>query len=112
MNSNEHIIRTYETASGRKPFTEWLSALKDKEARLRILRRIERLKLGNFGDSKSIGAGVQELRFHFGSGYRVYYMEIDHIIVVLLCGGDKGSQSKDIEKAKEYAKDLRNRTHD
>jgi putative addiction module killer protein len=79
-----------------------LESLKDYTIRARILRRLERLKQGNYGDCKSVGEGVLELRFFFGSGYRVYIGEAADDVVILLCGGDKDSQDKDIEKAKEY----------
>jgi putative addiction module killer protein len=71
-------------------------------ARKRILVRVSRLQRGNYGDYKSVGEGVSELRMFFGSGYRVYFGERGNNLIVLLCGGDKSSQDKDIEKAKEY----------
>lgn len=86
-------------------FRSWLDGLRDRTARLRIDDRLRRLANGNAGDTKSVGDGVQELRLHFGSGYRVYYMWRGGVLIVLLCGGDKGSQARDIAKAKELAKD-------
>ncbi len=87
-------------------FLEWLLGLRDIKARAIIRARINRLELGNFGDCKSVGGGVLELRIAFGPGYRVYLGRNGKTIVVLLCGGDKGSQSKDVSNArilwKEY----------
>ena len=77
-----------------------------KYTRAKILTRLDRLKLGNFGDCKTIEEGVCELRIHYGpGGIRIYYGKIENKVVLLLCGGDKGSQSRDITKAKEYLKD-------
>lgn len=85
-------------------FSDWLSSLKDSRARSRVLARIDRMKEGNFGDSEPIGDGLSEARIHYGPGYRVYFMQQGDVIVVLLCGGDKSSQSKDIKQAKRIAK--------
>jgi putative addiction module killer protein len=87
-------------------FISWLKNLRDTSAKARIAKRIDRIGLGNFGDTKSIGENVSELRFSFGAGYRVYYTFKGEVVVILLCGGDKGSQSRDIEKAKKLAKEL------
>lgn len=86
-------------------FRDWLDGLRDGRARLRIDDRLRRLANGNAGDTKSVGDGVQELRLHFGPGYRVYYMWRDGVLIILLCGGDKGSQARDIAKAKKLAKE-------
>ena len=72
----------------------------------RIVARIERLQLGNFGNAKSVGEGVQELKMDFGPGYRVYFTRRGERIILLLCGGDKGSQSRDIARAKQVAAEL------
>lgn len=87
-------------------FTNWLAALSDLRARLQIVRRIERIAAGNFGDAKSVGGAVKELRIDYGPGYRVYYTRRGDTVVILLCGGDKRTQSKDIRKAKEIAEAL------
>ncbi len=87
-------------------FAEWLDSLSDLGGRARILARIERLRGGNFGDWKSVGRGIGELRIDAGPGYRVYFTRIGSEIVVLLAGGDKKSQSRDIRKALEMAKQL------
>lgn len=99
------MLVIYETPSGGRPFSEWLAGLRDVRARARIRARLNRLRLGNFGDCKSVGAGVSELRVDFGPGYRVYFGTEDHRIVVLLCGGNKRRQSTDIERAKAYWKE-------
>lgn len=98
-------ILQYQTTKGKKPFGEWLLSLRDKTARARILARLDRLFLGNFGDTRQVGAGVWELRFHFGPGYRVYLGLAAERIVILLCGGDKSSQTADIRRAQECWKD-------
>lgn len=87
-------------------FTNWLVALRDTNARARILVRIRRLELGNPGDLKSVGEGVSELRISYGPGYRLYLTRRGQEMVILLCGGDKSSQGRDIATAKQMAKDL------
>jgi putative addiction module killer protein len=87
-------------------FRDWLTGLRDRKARLRIDDRLKRLGGGNAGDSKSIGDGVQELRMRFGPGYRVYYMWRGDVLVLLLNGGDKSSQKRDIAKARKLAKEV------
>jgi putative addiction module killer protein len=87
-------------------FIKWLKNLKDSVARFRIYQRIDRLAGGNPGDVKPVGEGCSEMRINYGPGYRVYYKDTGKEIIVLLCGGDKDSQSNDIEKAKELAKEL------
>ena len=84
-------------------FRGWLDGLRDRKACLRIDDRLRRLASGNAGDTKSVGGDVQELRLHFGPGYRIYYMWRDGILIILLTGGDKSSQSRDIAKAKRLA---------
>lgn len=91
------------------PFGEWLDSLKDRKARAKIFTRLDRLALGNPGDCKSIGAGLSELRIDFGPGYRVYFGQDGEILIILLCGGDKDSQDKDIIVAKEYWADYKRR---
>ncbi len=86
-------------------FRDWLDGLRDRTARLRIDDRLRRLAEGHAGDTKSVGDGVQELRLHFGPGYRVYYICREGVLIILLCGGDKGSQARDIAKAKLLAKE-------
>ena len=92
-------LSIYVSQSGKSPFIEWLESMKDKSVKYRIKERLDRVRLGNMGDYKSVGNGVMELRFKFGSGYRIYYGEEGEKIILLLCGGDKSSQKRDIEKA-------------
>ena len=98
-------IEIYETSSGKRPFETWFEDIREIHTRAKVLTRLDRLKLGNFGDCKGVGDGVSELRLHYGPGIRVYYAKIGNKVILLLCGGDKGSQTKDIDKAKEYLKD-------
>jgi len=103
-------VRRYLTKSGRDVFGDWLSRLKDDRTKAKIVARIDRLSLGNFGDCKTLGSGLFELRIQWGPGYRVYYAPISGACVLLLCGGDKRKQSADIKRALEYLKDYRERT--
>jgi putative addiction module killer protein len=84
----------------------WFAKLRDRDARARILARIRRLSLGNPGDVQPVGEGVSEMRIHHGPGYRVYFTQRGRVVVVLLCGGDKSTQSDDIRQAKDLARDL------
>ena len=95
-------IQIYRAPNGRALFIDWLKSLRDRRARKRIQVRLDRLETGNFGDCGSVGEGVFELRLQFGPGYRVYFGEVDQTIMLLLCGGDKSSQVRDIEQAKAY----------
>lgn len=87
-------------------FDLWLRGLRDERAKARIALRVQRLASGNPGDAKPVGSGVVEMRIDYGPGYRVYYFPRGQEVVVLLCGGDKGSQRKDIERAKALAAEL------
>ena len=98
-------ILVYKTESGKCPYDEWFYKL-NKTMQARIEKRIERVEEGNYGDFKKIDADISELRFTFGSGYRIYFTEANDIIVILLCAGDKSTQKDDIKKAKRYLKDL------
>jgi putative addiction module killer protein len=95
-------ILEYVNENGKNVFHEWLCSLKDKRARARVRVRLNRLRLGNFGDCKSVGGGVGELRVDYGPGYRVYFGRDGDRIVILLCGGAKKTQSKDIQLAQQY----------
>ena len=90
----------YQRDDGREPFTEWLADIRDKVAQARIRVRLRQLQAGNFGDSEPVGEGVIELRVHVGAGYRVYCAKHGKAVVLLLCGGDKGTQMADIKRAK------------
>jgi len=87
-------------------FSKWLAYLKDRQARARIQARIDRLRFGYFGDTKSVGNGISELRIHCNSGYRVYFVQQGQELLILLAGGNKTTQKKDIEKAKALASTL------
>ncbi|MDR1691320.1 MAG: type II toxin-antitoxin system RelE/ParE family toxin [Rickettsiales bacterium] len=89
-------------------FDDWIAKLKDTVLKAKILGRLNRIALGNFGDHKSVGEGVLELRFTYASGYRIYYTKQGNKIVILLCGGDKSTQTKDIKRAKELASEVKN----
>ncbi|MBT3391762.1 MAG: type II toxin-antitoxin system RelE/ParE family toxin [Chloroflexi bacterium] len=95
----------YRDAAGKEPFTHWINGLSDPGTRRRILKRLWRVESGNYGDYKMVGGGVHELRFFFGPGYRVYFGEDGDKIVVLLIGGDKNSQRRDIQQAQSYWKE-------
>jgi len=103
-------VIVYQDNRGNEPFTDWLNSLHDPTTRRRILKRLLRLEQGNYGDYKSVGEGVNELRFFFGAGYRVYFGEDGDTIVVLLCGGSKDSQHRDIQRAQLYWQEYQ--THD
>ncbi|MCP4046309.1 MAG: type II toxin-antitoxin system RelE/ParE family toxin [Gammaproteobacteria bacterium] len=88
-------------------FDAWLSKLKDPRAKARIIKRIRSAERGNLGDCEPVGAGVSEMRIHFGPGFRVYFMRIGDLVYLLLCGGTKRGQSRDITKAKQLAQLLK-----
>ena len=98
-------IAHYLTADGHDPVQDWMDAVRDMRARVAILRRLERMKVGNFGDRKFCRDGVWELRIDTGPGYRVYYAQAGQTLVLLLCGGDKRSQRSDIEGEAAYRQD-------
>jgi len=103
-------IAHYLTADGHDPVQDWMDAVRDMRARVAILRRLERMKVGNFGDHKFCRDGVWELRIDTGPGYRVYYAQAGQTLVLLLCGADKRSQRSDIERASAYWQDWERRT--
>ncbi|BBB08046.1 type II toxin-antitoxin system RelE/ParE family toxin [Sphingopyxis sp. EG6] len=98
------IVRLHRTPQ----FDKWLRALRDRSARSRIIDRLDRLAFGHAGDAKSVGDGVFELRFAFGPGYRIYYMRNGDKLILLLMGGDKDGQARDIAQAKTLAKKIEN----
>jgi len=112
MEAKNKNIRIYTDQKGQAPFSKWMKSIKDPVIKARIRARLDRLNLGNYGDHKPVGSGVSELRLAFGSGYRVYYADLDDVIVILLCGGDKSSQEKDIKKAKELWLELKERCNE
>lgn len=105
MEAKPRELVIYQTATGGAPFEDWLNGLRDVQGRAIVRKRLNRVRLGNLGDAKPVGEGVFELRIDFGPGYRVYFGEDKGELVVLLCGGDKSTQSKDIKKAQEYWRD-------
>jgi putative addiction module killer protein len=97
-------VREYETADGKVPFREWLATL-DRTVRARVQARVLRFETGNLGDHKSVGGGVQEARVMFGSGYRIYFGQEGASLVLLLVGGTKATQAKDIRRAQDFWRD-------
>ncbi|MEK6772300.1 MAG: type II toxin-antitoxin system RelE/ParE family toxin [Bdellovibrionota bacterium] len=95
-------IKIYVTTDGKQPYSDWIKSLRDAVAVSRIRTRIDRVEEGHLGQYKSLGTGLFEFKFSFGPGYRVYFAIDGDKIILLLSGGDKGSQRKDIEKAREY----------
>ena len=104
------VLRYYQTSSFEQPFVEWLRGLNDRQARTRIEARLARVAVGNFGDVEPVGDGVMELRMDWGPGYRVYFGRIGQVVVLLLCGGDKRTQQRDIKRAKAYFEDYKARS--
>jgi len=106
------VIEKYLTPFGEVPFDRWFGRL-SADVQARIDTRLDRLSLGNYGDSAAVGEGVHELRFFFGPGYRIYYGIVGRQLILLLGGGDKGSQRKDIAKAKllwgEFKNEMKNK---
>ena len=88
-------------------FADWLSRLRDAKGKARILSRLESIAQGSLGDTKNVGDGVRELRVHVGPGYRIYFARTGRIVLLLLCGGDKSTQHRDIERAKRLLRDSR-----
>jgi putative addiction module killer protein len=97
-----HMLEVQKT----EEFDEWLTNLADQKAKAKISSRIERLGFGNPGDVKPVGEGVSEMRVPYGPGYRIYFKQSGKTVVLLLCGGDKSTQGKDIKRAKEIAAEL------
>ena len=112
MEAKKKTILTYAKADGSAPFNDWLESLKDIKARAIVRTRINRIRLGNLGNCKSVGEGVSELKIKFGAGYRVYFGQKGDEIIILLSGGDKSSQNKDIKQAKEYWQDYKQRSNE
>ncbi len=105
------MIRTvvYQRSDGVKPFPDWLDSLADKQAKARITVRVNRMAAGNFRDCKPLREGVQELRIDHGPGYRVFISRQGPVVVLLLCGSDKGNQDRAIERAIDYLNDWKQR---
>jgi putative addiction module killer protein len=103
-------VEFYVTRAGKVPFKSWISKLRDAKARARINVKIVRLRVGNFGDSKSVGKGVSELRVDYGPGYRVYFARTEARLVLLLIGGDKSTQKEDIATAQALWAEYKSRS--
>jgi putative addiction module killer protein len=102
-------IRHYHNASDVDVYQEWLDGIRDRSTRVRITRRVDRIKDGNFGDHEPCRDGVYELKMDFGPGYRVYYSKVGETLVLLIGGGDKSTQVKDIDKAVANLQDYKRR---
>ncbi len=102
MEAQPRELKIYVSADGDSPFSSWLEALFDRQASARIKKRLDRVTLGNWGDFRSVGEGVFEFRIDHGPGYRVYFAPIGQLVLLLLCGGDKSTQERDILKAKQF----------
>jgi len=108
-----NTINEYMDETGHSPYAEWLGSLRDKRAKAKIIMQVDRMELGLFGDTQPIGDGLSELRIHYGPGYRVYYGKEKQHVYLVLCGGDKSTQSKDIKRVKAYWQDHKRRNqHD
>jgi len=102
---SDTVIGVYQLQST-EIFDQWLRNLQDRKGRARILARLESAQLGNLGDVRSVGHGVREMRVHVGPGYRVYFAKRGHVLLLLLCGGDKSTQARDMTKARQVLNDL------
>jgi len=109
MQEFPYEIDYYVSEDGRKPFKEWLERLRDVRGSAKIRIQLDRVRLGNFGDSCTVGEGVNELRVDYGPGYRIYFGQDGARLILLLLGGDKSSQKKDIARAKELWRDHKER---
>ena len=106
LNTPKEVV-AFRARDGQVPFEDWLNDLKDKRAVARVLARLARVRLGNLGDCKPVGEGVSELRVDYGPGYRVYFGQKGRTLVVLLCGGDKRTQDRDIRLARQFWREFK-----
>ena len=102
-------INEYTDEQDRSPYAVWLASLRDVRAKARVIMQVDRMELGLFGDSEPVGEGLSELKIHYGPGYRVYYGKESQDTYLLLCGGNKSTQSKDIKRAKTYWREYKRR---
>lgn len=107
MATQPREIERYVTADGQIPFDNWFDSIRVSKTQTIISKRLDRVRMGNLGDYRSVGGGVFELRIDYGPGYRIYFRQVGTTIVLLLCGGDKSTQIKDIRQAQEYWRDYR-----
>ena len=112
METTPKTLINYETEDGKQPFREWLKSLRDKVSIARLHSRLERVEQRNLNDARPVGNGVSELRFTFGNAFRIYFGQDGDQIIVLLIGGDKSTQEKDIQLAHQYWADYTRRTQD
>ncbi len=112
MEKGQITLKLYVKSNGVKPFEAWLLALKNPMYRARVQVRLDRVATGHFGDFKTLGDGLYELRLDIGPGFRIYYAKWKDSFVILFSGGDKSTQKRDITKAREYWIDYKERTHD
>lgn len=105
--SVRYVLKIYKTKSGICPFDNWINGLRDKKAQVAVDVRLERVRMGNLGQYRSLGGMLYELKIDFGPGYRVYFGKIGTDIILLLCAGNKGTQQKDIERARKYFQDFK-----
>ena len=106
FNTPKEVV-AFRARDGQVPFEDWLNDLKDKRAVARVLARLARVRQGNLGDCKPVGEGVSELRVDYGPGYRVYFGQKGRTLVVLLCGGDKRTQDRDIRLARQFWREFK-----
>lgn len=109
MNIEPRVLKKYVRPNGKCPYDEWFEGLRDMKAKAVIDARLIRVRRGNLGNVRSVGNGIMELKIAYGRGYRVYFSEDTGSIVILLLGGDKGTQNRDIQKAKEYWREYERR---
>ena len=102
----------YQTFDGHIPYKEYIQSLRDKKAKLAIMKRLQRVALGNLGDHHSLSDGLHEIRINYGPGYRIYYTWHGTTLIILLLAGDKSTQSQDIPRAKIYVADLKRRNYE
>lgn len=107
MATQPREIERYVTPDGQIPFDNWFDSIRVSKTQTIISKRLDRVRMGNLGDYRSVGGGVFELRIDYGRGYRIYFGQVGTTIVLLLCGGDKSSQIKDIRQAQKYWRDYR-----
>ena len=111
METTERQIEYYQAADGHIPYLEWFDTLRDRKTQQRVDARLAHVRVGNLGSHRSVGEGVTELKLDFGPGYRLYIGQRGAELVLLLCGGDKSTQQKDIDTARSYWAEYRKR-HD
>jgi putative addiction module killer protein len=104
-----NIIDEYTNERGISPYAQWMEKMRDKRAKAKIILQVDKMELGLFDDVEPIGDGLSELRIHYGPGYRVYFGKVRQHTYLLICGGDKSTQSRDIRNAKEFWKASRRR---